>query len=164
MSSNINWNVNLKDSGTIVARTKVDFTMVYLVYKNEGIYYWLSPLVEDDGVLLGGDACLLIRQLPKMDFESALREVEKRIHNSACFINFSDCEDDVICWNGWDNVITKTVISDTNKMIFDITYKGDRRVVDVEKTLVLSDSPRIEYKVSVDGGERTTAKVHYYAK
>lgn len=71
---------------------------------------------------------------------------------------------DVICWNGWDNVITKTVISDTNKMIFDITYKGDRRVVDVERTLVLSDSPRIEYKVSVDGGERTTAMIHYYAK
>ena len=163
MSSNINWNVNLKDSGTIVARTKVGFTMVYLVYKNEGIYYWLSPLVENGGVLLGGDACLLIRQLPKMAFESALREVEKRIHNSACFINFSGCEDDVICWNGWDNVITKTVISDT-KMIFDITYKGDRRVVDVERTLVLSDSPRIEYKVSVDGGERTTAKVHYYVK
>ena len=164
MSSNINWNVNLKDSGTIVARTKVDFTMVYLVYKNEGIYYWLSPLVEDGGVLLGGDAFLLIRQLPKMDFESALREVEKRIHNSACFINFSGCEDDVICWNGWDNVITKTVISDT-KMIFDITYKGDRRIVDVERTLVLSsDTPRIEYRVSVDSGERTTAKVHYYVK
>ena len=163
MSSNINWNVNLKDSGTIVARTKVDFTMVFLVYKNEGIYYWLSPLVENGGVLLGENACLLIRQLPKMDFESALREVEKRIHNSACFVNFSDCEDDVICWNGWDNVITKTVISDT-KMIFDITYKGDRRIVDVERTLVLSDSPRIEYTVSVDSGERTTAKVHYYAK
>ena len=137
MSSNINWNVNLKgSSGTIVARTKIGFMMVYLVYyKNEGIYYRLSPLVENGGVL-GGDAYLLIRQLPKMDFESALREVEKRIHNSACFINFSGCEDDVICWNGWDNVITKTVISDT-KMIFDITYKGDRRVVDVERTLYL---------------------------
>ena len=162
MSSNINWNVNLKDSGTIVARTKVGFMMVYLVYKNEGIYYRLSPLVENGGVL-GGDAYLLIRQLPKMDFESALREVEKRIHNSAAYISFSDCEDDVICWNGEDNVITKTVISDT-KMIFDITYKEDRRVVDVEKTLVLSDSPRIEYRVSVDSGERTTAKVHYYVK
>lgn len=163
MSSNINWNVNLKDSGAIVARTKIGFMMVYLAYKNEGIYYRLSPLVENGGVL-GGDAYLLIRQLPKMDFESALREVEKRIHNSACFINFSDCEDDVICWNGWDNVITKTVISDT-KMIFDITYKGDRRVVDVERTLVLSsDTPRIEYRVSVDSGERTTAKVHYYVK
>ena len=160
--NSINWNVNLKDSGAIVARTKVGFMMVYLVYKNEGIYYRLSPLVENGGVL-GGDAYLLIRQLPKMDFESALREVEKRIHNSARYINFSDCEDDVICWNGQDNVITKTVISDT-KMIFDITYKEDRRVVDVEKTLVLSDSPRIEYKVSVDGGERTTAKVHYYVK
>lgn len=159
MGSNINWNVNLKDSGAIVARTKIGFMMVYLVYKNEGIYYRLSPLVENGGVL-GGDAYLLIRQLPKMDFESALWEVEKRIHNSACYINFSDCEDDVICWNGQDNVITKTVISDT-KVIFDITYKEDRRVVDVEKTLVLSDSPRIEYKVSVDGGERTTAKVHY---
>lgn len=55
MSSNINWNVNLKDSGTIVARTKVGFMMVYLVYKNEGIYYRLSPLVENGGVL-GGDA------------------------------------------------------------------------------------------------------------
>ena len=98
-----------------------------------------------------------------MNFESALREVEKRIRNSACYINFSDCEDDVICWNGQDNVITKTVISDT-KMIFDITYKGDRRVVDTERTLVLSDSPRIEYNVSVDSGERTTAKVHYYVK
>lgn len=160
--NSINWNVNLKDSGAIVARTKVGFMMVYLVYKNEGIYYRLSPLVENGGVL-GGDAYLLIRQLPKMDFESALREVEKRIHNSACYINFSDCEDDVICWNGQDNVITKTVISDT-KMIFDITYKEDRRVVDVEKTLVLSDSLRIEYRVSVDGGERTTAKVHYYVK
>lgn len=159
MSSNINWNVNLKDSGAIVARTKIGFMMVYLVYKNEGIYYRLSPLVENGGVL-GGDAYLLIRQLPKMDFESALREVEKRIHNSTCYISFSDCEDDVICWNGQDNVITKTVISDT-KVIFDITYKEDRRVADVEKTLVLSDSPRIEYKVSVDGGERTTAKVHY---
>ena len=162
MSSNINWNVNLKDSGAIVARTKIGFMMVYLVYTNEGIYYQLSPLVENGGVL-GGDAYLLVRQLPRMDFESALREVEKRIHNSACYINFSDCEDDVICWNGQDNVITKTVISDT-KMVVDITYKGDRRVVDVEKTLVLSDSPRIEYKVSVDGGERTTAKVHYHAK
>ena len=160
--NSINWNVNLKDSGAIIARTKVGFMMVYLVYKNEGIYYRLSPLVENGGVL-GGDAYLLIRQLPKMDFESALREVEKRIHNSACYINFSDCEDDVICWNGRDNVITKTVISDT-KMIFDITYKEDRRVVDVEKTLVLSDSLRIEYRVSVDGGERTTAKVHYYVK
>lgn len=160
--NSINWNVNLKDSGAIIARTKVGFMMVYLVYKNEGIYYRLSPLVENGGVL-GGDAYLLIRQLPKMDFESALREVEKRIHNSACYINFSDCEDDVICWNGQDNVITKTVISDT-KMIFDITYKEDRRVVDVEKTLVLSDSLRIEYRVSVDGGERTTAKVHYYVK
>ena len=160
--NSINWNVNLKDSGAIVARTKVGFMMVYLVYKNEGIYYRLSPLVENGGVL-GGDAYLLIRQLPKMDFESALREVEKRIHNSACYINFSDCEDDVICWNGQDNVITKTVISDT-KMIFDITYKEDRRVVDVEKTLVLADSPRIEYMVSVDGGERTTAEVHYYVK
>lgn len=159
MSSNINWNVNLKDSGAIVARTKIGFMMVYLVYKNEGIYYRLSPLVENGGVL-GGDAYLLIRQLPKMDFESALREVEKRIHNSAAYISFSDCEDDVICWNGEDNVITKTVISDT-KMIFDITYKEDRRVVDVEKTLVLSDSPRIEYRVSVDGGERTTATIHY---
>ena len=162
MSSNINWNVNLKDSGAIVARTKIGFMMVYLVYTNEGIYYQLSPLVENGGVL-GGDAYLLVRQLPKMDFESALREVEKRIHNSACYISFSDCEDDVICWNGQDNVITKTVISDT-KMIFDITYKEDRRVVDVEKTLVLSDSLRIEYRVSVDGGERTTAKVHYYVK
>lgn len=151
MSSNINWNVNLKDSGTIVARTKIGFMMVYLVYNNEGIYYRLSPLVENGGVL-GGDAYLLVRQLPRMDFESALREVEKRIRNSACYINFSDCEDDVICWNGQDNVITKTVISDT-KMIFDITYKGDRRVVDTEKTLVLGDSPRIEYKVSVDSGE-----------
>ena len=160
--NSINWNVNLKASGAIVARTKAGFMMVYLVYKNEGIYYRLSPLVENGGVL-GGDAYLLIRQLPKMDFESALREVEKRIHNSACYINFSDCEDDVICWNGRDNVITKTVISDT-KMIFDITYKEDRRVVDVEKTLVLSDSLRIEYRVSVDGGERTTAKVHYYVK
>ena len=159
MSSNINWNVNLKDSGAIVARTKIGFMMVYLAYKNEGIYYRLSPLVENGGVL-GGDAYLLIRQLPKMDFESALREVEKRIHNSAAYISFSDCEDDVICWNGEDNVITKTVISDT-KMIFDITYKEDRRVVDVEKTLVLSDSPRIEYRVSVDGGERTTATIHY---
>ena len=162
MSSNINWNVNLKDSGTIVARTKIGFMMVYLVYKNEGIYYRLSPLVENGGVL-GGDAYLLVRQLPRMDFESALREVEKRIRNSACYINFSDCDDDVICWNGQDNVITKTVISDT-KMIFDITYKGDRRVVDTEKTLVLGDSPRIEYKVSVDSGEWTTAKVHYYVK
>ena len=160
--NSINWNVNLKDSGAIIARTNVGFMMVYLVYKNEGIYYRLSPLVENGGVL-GGDAYLLIRQLPKMDFESALREVEKRIHNSACYINFSDCEDVVICWNGQDNVITKTVISDT-KMIFDITYKEDRRVVDVEKTLVLSDSLRIEYRVSVDGGERTTAKVHYYVK
>ena len=160
--SSVNWNVNLKDSGAIVARTKVGFMMVYLVYKNEGIYYRLSPLVENGGVL-GVDAYLLVRQLPKMDFESALREVEKRIHNSACYISFSDCEDDVICWNGQDNVITKTVISDT-KMIFDITYKEDRRVVDVEKTLVLSDSPRIEYMVSVDGGERTTAEVHYYVK
>lgn len=162
MGRNINWTVNLKDSGTIVARTKVGFMMVYLVYKNEGIYYRLSPLVENGGVL-GGDAYILVRQLPRMDFESALREVEKRIHNSACYINFSDCEDDVICWNGQDNVITKTVISDT-KMIFDITYKEDRRVVDVEKTIVLANSPRIEYKVSVDGGERTTAKVHYYVK
>lgn len=162
MSSNINWNVNLKDSGTIVARTKIGFMMVYLVYKNEGIYYRLSPLVENGGVL-GGDAYLLVRQLPRMDFESALREVEKRIRNSACYINFRDREDDVICWNGQDNVITKTVISDT-KMIFDITYKGDRRVVDTEKTLVLGDSPRIEYRVSVDSGERTTAKVHYYVK
>lgn len=163
MSSNINWNVNLKDSGTIVARTKIGFMMVYLVYKNEGIYYRLSPLVENGGVL-GGDAYLLVRQLPRMDFESALREVEKRIRNSACYINFRDREDDVICWNGQDNDITKTVISDT-KMIFDITYKGDRRVVDVEKTLVLSsDTPRIEYRVSVDSGERTTAKVHYCVK
>lgn len=160
--SSVNWNVNLKDSGAIVARTKVGFMMVYLVYKNEGIYYRLSPLVENGGVL-GVDAYLLVRQLPKMDFESALREVEKRIHNSACYISFSDCEDDVICWNGQDNVITKTVISDT-KMIFDITYKEDRRVVDVEKTIVLANSPRIEYKVSVDGEERTTAKVHYYVK
>lgn len=162
MSGNINWNVNLKDSGAIVARTKIGFMMVYLVYKNEGIYYRLNPLVENGGVL-GGDAYLLVRQLPRMDFESALREVEKRIRNSACYINFSDCEDDVICWNGQDNVITKTVISDT-KMIFDITYKGDHRVVDMEKTLVLGDSPRIEYEVSVDNGERTTEKVHYYVK
>ena len=163
MSSNINWNVNLKgSSGTIVARTKIGFMMVYLVYyKNEGIYYRLSPFVENGGVL-GGDAYLLIRQLPRMDFESALREVEKRIHNSTCYISFSDCEDDVICWNGQEDSITKTVID--TKMIFDITYKGDRRVVDVEKTLVLSDSPRIEYMVSVDGGERTTAEVHYYVK
>lgn len=165
----IRWSVVVNDDGTVIAKTRFGFVMVYLIYNATRIYYRLNPFVSDHKVL-GDDGYLLLRQLPRMSLDSALMEVEKKIRNSAC-ITDGDHVDDVILWNG-PNVISKIEMS-YSETIFDIDYKGDHRTVEVRRVLVNwrtptpdsppspEDPPKLGHKVSVDGGEWVTAKTHY---
>ena len=154
----IGWRV-CTDSGVIIANTEFGFAILQLIWTDDEVCYRLCPIVADGDTVIFDHADILVHHLPKMDFASALREVEDKIRKTSYVL--SEHGPNSTIYFGGNTVISKTVEHVTEddgplSIIFTFeTYEDGVRTVVVNNTAI-PESPSSAgmipvYKISVNG-------------
>ena len=148
------------DSGAIIANVEFGFAMLQLIWTDDEVCYRLCPIIADGDSVVFDHADILVRHLPKMDFASALREVEDKIRKTSYVL--SEYGLDLIIYFGGNVKISKTVKHVTEddeplSIIFTFeTYEDGVRTVVVNNTAIPESPSSVGmipvYKISVNGG------------
>lgn len=148
------------DSGAIIANVEFGFALLQLIWTDDDVCYRLCPITADGDTVIFDHADILVRHLPKMDFASALREVEDKIRKTY-YTLFGHGPNSIIYFGG-DIMISKTVEyveedDGPSSIIFTFeTHEDSVRTVVINNTAI-PESPSsagmiLVYKISVNGG------------
>ena len=158
----IDWRM-CTDSGAIIANVEFGFAILQLIWTDDDVCYRLCPITADGDTVIFDHADILVRRLPKMDFASALREVEDKIRKTSYALPAHG--PDSIIYFGDDVMISKTVEyveedDGPSSIIFTFETHEDHedsiRMVVINNTAIpespSSDGMILVYKISVNGG------------
>lgn len=148
------------DSGAIIANTEFGFAILQLIWTDDDVCYRLCPITADGDTVIFDHADLLVRHLPKMDFASALREVEDKIRKTS--YTLSGHGPNSIIYFGGDIMISKTVEcveedDGLSPIIFTFeTHEDSIRTVVINNTAIPKSPSSVAMipvcKISINGG------------